>query len=119
MNRTLRMIIFMSLAIVLIATTVACSSSGGTLQSIAVDPENVTLGLNWTRQITVTATYDKGDPKDVTKKCTYTCSDTKIATVNSGGLVTVGGLAAGSVIITVTYTEKDVTKTASVKVTTK
>jgi len=118
MIRTLRIIVVLSLAVILIAAPIACSP-GGTLQSITADPADVTLGLNWTRQITVTANYDQGDPKDVTKKCTYTSSDTKIATVSSGGLITVGGLAAGSVTITVNYTEKDVTKTATVKVTTK
>jgi uncharacterized protein YjdB len=118
MSRTLRILVLVSLAIILITAPVACSP-GGTLQSITVDPVDVILGLNWTRQITVTANYDQGDPKDVTKKCTYNSSDTKIATVSSTGLITVGGLAAGSVTITVTYTEKEVTKMASIKVTTK
>ena len=111
--------ILMNVAIALLILPAACSSSSGILESITVDPTNVNLGLNWTRQITVTATYDKGDPKDVTKQSTYTSSDTKIATVSSGGLITVGGLAAGSVTITVSYTENSVTKTASVAVTAK
>jgi uncharacterized protein YjdB len=105
--------------VILTMIPIACTSSKATLQSITVDPEEVTLGLNWTRQITVTAHYDKGNPKDVTKSCTYSSSDTKIATVSSTGLIKVGGLAAGSVTITVTYTEKDVTKTATIKVATK
>jgi len=119
MNRALRVMVFVIVAAVLIIAPIACSSSGGILQSLTVDPADVTLGLNWTRQITVTANYDKGDPKDVTKKCTYASSNTKIATVSSGGLITVGGLAAGSVTITVSYTEKDMTKTATVTITTK
>ena len=87
-----------------------------TLQSIAASPASVTLAVDETQQLTVTATYSDDSTADVTASsdCTYVSDDTAVATVTSpgGGLIT--GVADGSATVTVSYETK--TDTVSVTV---
>ncbi|MBR5076787.1 MAG: bacterial Ig-like domain-containing protein [Bacteroidales bacterium] len=77
------------------------------LESIAVDTKNATttFALNGTftsEGIVVTATYDEGDPKDVTASATVTAPDMS---------------TAGEKTVTVSYTEGGVTKEATYTIT--
>ena len=67
--------------------------------------ENLTL--------TVRATYEDGTSAEVFPA--YSLDDTEIAVVQNGYILT--GISAGTVNITATYTEDEVTKTAFVKIT--
>lgn len=67
--------------------------------------ENLTL--------TVRATYEDGTSAEVFPA--YSLDDTEIAVVQNGYILR--GISAGTVNITATYTEDEVTKTASVKIT--
>ncbi len=87
------------------------------LKSIAASPDKVSLTVKGTQQLTTTATYTDGTRKNVTAKSTYKSSNTKIATVTKGGLIT--GIAAGSSTITASYTEGKITKTVTISVTVK
>jgi len=86
-----------------------------TLESIAASPESVTLDVDGTQQLTVTATYSPASTVDVTAEASYESSDTSVATVSAAGLIT--GVAEGDATVTVSYTEDGITETASVSVT--
>jgi len=85
------------------------------LESIAASPESVSLDVDETQQLTVTATYSDASTADVTAEASYESSDTSVATVSTGGLIT--GVAEGSATVTVSYTEDEITKTTTVPVT--
>jgi len=87
-------------------------SGGVALDSIAASPESVTLDdVDETQQLTVTATYSDASTVDVTAEASYESSDTSVATVSTGGLIT--AVAEGDATVTVTYD----TKTTTVSVT--
>lgn len=92
----------------------ACGGSGGasspspvpppvtpvvTLQSIAISPTVLTLGIRMSRRLTATATYSDGSKAELGASAAWTSLTPAIATV-SGGLVT--GVTPGSVTIRVT-----------------
>ena len=85
--------------------------SGIILESIAASPESVTLVVDGTQPLTVTATYSDSSTPDVTAESTYESNDTSVATVSTGGLIT--AIVEGDATVTVTY----LTKTAEVSVT--
>lgn len=115
MSKTLRILAITGLAFLLVVTLVGCAAA--TLQSIKASPSTVSLALNATQQLTVTASDTKGASKNVTATSTYKSSSATIATVTTGGLVK--GIAAGSASITVSYAEGKVTQTVTVPVTVK
>jgi len=88
------------------------------LSSISVSPETMTVDTGQTKPISsVTAYYDDGSNASIAKTdCTYE-SSSSIASVSTSGLVT--GKIAGPVIITVSYTEDEITKDDTVDVTVK
>jgi len=88
------------------------------LSSISVSPETMTVDTGQTKPISsVTAYYDDGSNASIAKTdCTYE-SSSSIASVSTSGLVT--GKIAGTVIITVSYTEDEITKDDTVDVTVK
>jgi len=86
-----------------------------TLQSIAASPSSVTLAVDETQQLTITATYSDASTANVTADSTYASDDEAVATVSTGGFIT--GVAEGSATVTATYTEDEITKTAEVSVT--
>jgi len=64
----------------------------------------------------ITAHYSDGtDAPIALSDASYSSDDTDITTVNNSGVVT--GVSAGTAIITVSYTEGDITKTDTVNVT--
>jgi hypothetical protein len=100
----------------LIAGAAACQTTY-TLRAIISSPKTVSLAVDGTQQLTITAGYDKGASIDVTNKSTFKSGDSAVATVSASGLVI--GTAAGATNITVSYTESGVTKTVAVPVTVK
>jgi len=95
------------------ATVMGCATTGQ-LKSIASLPSTISLAINASNQLTITATDTKGKTETVTTKCTYISTNQTIATVSTGGLVT--GVAAGSGNVSVSYTKDTITKTITVPV---
>jgi len=63
----------------------------------------------------VTASYNYGSDQSIALgDCSYSSSNTSVATVSAG---TITGVAEGSATITVSYTEGGITKTDTVAVT--
>lgn len=92
----------LALALVMILGTfmVACAQAP-TLSSIAVtpaSPANLVVGLGITPQFTATGTYSDGSKVNISAAVTWASSDTKVATISSGGFAT--GVAAGNTNIT-------------------
>jgi len=73
-------------------------------KSISVDPASVNIRKGDAKQLTVTALLSDGTSENVTSKATYSSSNTSVATVGTGGLVT--GKAVGTAKVTVTYKGK-------------
>ena len=84
------------------------------LTSIVVDPKDMTLFLGDDPEDieSVTAHYSDGSTKIVTSDCIYESSNENVATVDAG---VVTALAYGETIITVSYTEAEITKTVSIE----
>ncbi len=79
-------------------TSLSVSSQAVTITSIATTPANATIAIGGTQQFVATATYSDGASSVITSSAIWTSSDSTIATVSSGGLVT--GLTSGNVTIT-------------------
>ncbi len=71
------------------------------LESIAAEPSEVSLLVDETEQLTVTATYSDETTADVTAEASYESNDTSVATVSEAGLIT--GVAVGDATVTVSY----------------
>ena len=85
------------------------------LESISAEASEVSLLVDETEQLAVTATYSDATTDDVTAESTYDSGDESVATVSTGGLIT--AVAEGDATITVSYTEGEVTETDTVSVT--
>ena len=88
------------------------------LTSINVMPASMSFNTNSIpRQVTsITAHYSNGSISSIEKSdCDYQSSDNNVATVSTSGIITPN--SAGSAIITVSYTEDDITVTDTVNVT--
>lgn len=88
------------------------------LSSISVEPISMPFtSLNSTRPITsITAVYSDGSSASIDKAdCNYTSDKPTVATVSTEGVVT--SKSAGSAIITVSYTEDEITKSDTINVT--
>ncbi|HKI75421.1 MAG TPA: Ig-like domain-containing protein [Pseudomonadales bacterium] len=102
----------------LISLLAACGGSGGggttptpTVASVTVSPATATINVGATQQLTATA-KDSSGATISGASIAYSSSDTAIATVSTGGLVT--GVAAGSATITATSSGKSGTATITV-----
>ncbi len=83
------------------------------LTSISVSPASVDIQRGDTKQLAVTAIFSDGTSETVTSSASYSSSNTTVATVSTGGLVT--GKAIGTATITVTYSGKTATVTVNVR----
>ena len=83
-----------------ISNTAAMTVTAATPTSIQVSPTTVSLAVNNSQQLLVTATFSDGSSQNVTSSATYSSSVASVATVNSGGNVT--GVAPGTTTITAT-----------------
>jgi len=88
--------------------------ASGSLKSISSSLASTDIRINTTLQLDITAIYTDGTKRPITDKSTFKSSDDTIATVTAGGLVT--ALRGGSTSIIVSYTENQVTQTATVSV---
>ncbi|MGI9951287.1 Ig-like domain-containing protein [Moorellaceae bacterium AZ2] len=83
---------------------------GGTpdlqISSISVLPDTLSLQVNQSAQITVTAHYSDGSTEDATSQASFVSSDPSVATVN-GNIVK--GISKGTAMITVTCFGKTAT----------
>jgi len=71
------------------------------IQSILVSESLIDLEVGTTKKLKITATYSDSSTADVTSECTYTSSDTGVATVVSG---TITPVAEGTANITIAHT---------------
>lgn len=83
------------------------------LQSITLSTGSVNLTVGDTFKLGVTASYSGSSDADITAKAKYSSSNSSVAAV-SGGVITAMG--SGSAEITVSYTEKGVTKSETCSV---
>jgi hypothetical protein len=90
-----------------------------TLTSLAVAPTSASLILSNTQQISATGTYDDGSTKDLTGSATWTTSDSTVATVSKGGLVTAASnIATPPGTATITAASGTLTATSTITVNT-
>ena len=90
-----------------------------TLTSLAVSPTSASLIEGHTQQINATGTYDDGSTKDLTGSATWTTSDSTVATVSKGGLVTAAAtIASPPGTATITATSGTLTATSTITVNT-
>ncbi|WP_229211633.1 MULTISPECIES: Ig-like domain-containing protein [unclassified Duganella] len=82
------------------------------LLSIAVTPQNPTVQIAASRQLTVLGTYSDATTKDLTGSSTFVSATPASATVSSGGLVT--GAALGTSVVTATNAGKSAATTVTV-----
>lgn len=91
------------------------------LDHIVVDPSEMTVYVgNSEPIISITAYYDNETSADIeldSVGVSYSIDPDTIATVNALGLVT--GVSVGTATVTVSYTEEEITKTATASVTVK
>jgi uncharacterized protein YjdB len=80
--------------------------------SIAVAPQNPTVQIAASRQLTVLGTYSDATTKDLTASSTFVSATPASATVSTGGLVT--GAALGTSVVTATSGGKSATTTVTV-----
>ncbi len=85
------------------------------LVSIFSEPAEVSLVVDETQQLTITANYSDESETDVTAEVSYESNDKTVATVSDAGVIT--AVAEGTANITVSYTEGDITQEATVSVT--
>ncbi len=106
----------MGIAIVLCLTSAGCSGFfiNPSISSVYITPAAATISANNTQQLTATATYSDGSQGTLTGDTVgWSSSNTSVATVSNGGLVT--GVSTGSA--TITATAQGVSGTASITVT--
>ena len=94
------------------------STISGSLTSIQVSPVVMSIYMGYSFTInSITAFYndEKSSASIALNLAVYQSSNANIATVNNSGLIT--GVSAGPAVITVSYTEGGITKTAAIGVT--
>ena len=88
----------------LFAMVAGCGDPERSIVSIEVAldaPRTASLLATRTQQATATATYNDDTTEDITQQVEWSSSNTSVATVNGGGLVT--GVAEGTASISATY----------------
>ncbi len=76
------------------------TSNNPVLQSLQVTGQNANLTVGQTQQMKATGTYNTGTAQDLTNSATWSSSDSTVAAVTTGGMLTAN--AAGSCSITAT-----------------
>lgn len=107
----------------LLVAALGCGGDGGggtgnadpVLTTVTVAPQTVTLAINETRALTVSAMDQNGAPMSGVAAPTFTSSDQTRATVSAAGVVT--GKAAGPATITASITHGGVTRSGTSAIT--
>jgi hypothetical protein len=108
-------------ALFLLALAASCNGFfvDPTLTSLAVLPTTASIIEGHTQQINATGTYNDGSTKDLTGSATWTTSDSTVATVSSGGLVTAAATIANPPgTATITAASGTLTATSTITVNT-
>lgn len=74
--------------------------STATLKSISITPANVSIPVSETQQLTATGVYSDGSSQNLTNSVTWSSSNSAVASVGNGGLVS--SLSAGTTTIQAT-----------------
>jgi hypothetical protein len=109
--------------VVTLAVSWSCSSSSSsttspspaTVSSVAVSGIASLSNIGQTVQLTATATFSDGTTQNVTATATWQSSNSSVATVSSGGLVT--AVTSGTVTMTATFQGKAGTATVPISIT--
>jgi hypothetical protein len=100
------------LAVVLWFLSLAASSSHAqTLSSLSISPNQPTVGIGGTTQLTATATYSNGSTTNVSGGVTWSTADPRMVNVSSNGVAS--GFATGNVAITANYQGHTATTTVA------
>ena len=90
--------------IILVVLSILSACGGGSfgpgeMTSVTITPSPLTLAAGKTQQLTATATFAGSSPQDITKwpSVKWSVSDTSIATITVGGLLT--AVAPGTVTV--------------------
>ena len=85
--------------------TAALTVTAPVLQSIAVTPANASVPVGTLTQFTATGTYSDKSAQDLTATATWTSSNTAVATISAGGLVTARTISNTAITITATSSD--------------
>ncbi len=73
--------------------------SAPSLVKVTVSPENVVLKSEQTQPLTVTAHYDNGTTRNVTRLAAFQSNESPIASVSEDGIVTAGSITGNAAIM--------------------
>lgn len=90
--------------------------SANTITGLSVTPNNPTLQIGGTQQLTAAAQAQQGTVPDISSITTWSSSSTSVATVNSSGLVTAQSSGTATITASVTTATATVSGTATVTV---
>jgi Ricin-type beta-trefoil lectin domain-like/Bacterial Ig-like domain (group 2) len=84
-------------------------SQAQSLTSLSISPNQPSVEIGGTTQLTATATYSDGSSNNVSSSVAWSSADPRMASVSSNGVVS--GSATGNVVITASYQGQAVTTT--------
>jgi uncharacterized protein YjdB len=79
------------------SATIDVTSSGASLQAIAISPTGASVPANTSQQFSATGSYSDGSSRDITAIVTWNSSLSSVATITTNGLLT--GVSAGSTTV--------------------
>lgn len=97
MKTGFKTVVALSLCFIMAAAFMSCGGKT-TIESIAIRPPNINIGVHTIIQFLATGSQSNGVIGDVTTQVTWSSSNTAVATINSSGLLTAVG--PGTVTIT-------------------
>jgi hypothetical protein len=105
MGPAIRIILTLGLGAFMACSLVSCGGDGNgdeqsILESISITPENPSITLGATRQLTATGNLSNGTTRDMTNEVTWGTADIAVATTSSQGLVT--SVSEGTTTVTAT-----------------
>jgi hypothetical protein len=86
-------------------------SQAQSLSSLSISPNQPTVDIGGTAQLTATATYSNGSSNNVSSSVTWSSADPRVASVSGSGVVS--GSATGNVAITASYQGQTASTTIS------
>lgn len=81
-----------------VSGTASVTVDAATLTAIAISPASPSVPLGATQQFTATGTWSDGSTQDLTSTVTWNSSDTAVAAISNGGLLT--AVKQGSAVLT-------------------
>jgi hypothetical protein len=86
-------------------------SQAQTLSSLSISPNQPSVVIGGTTQLTASATYSDGSSNDVSSSVAWSSADSRVASISGSGLVS--GSATGNVAITASYQGQTASTTIS------